>query len=492
MGKKNAPIDRQRRIFMASLAAAAGGSLAACNGANRGNGSNPNAPGISPKPSGEIPLPAPQDSGIDHVVVLMMENRSYDHMLGWVPNSDGVQAGLSFPDANGKLRESFDLGQLEDFQGCGLGDPNHGYNGGRVHMNEGKMDGWLLTGPTINNPEDDTFPIGYYGRDHLPFFSGCADNWTVCDRYFTGVLAQTYPNRVYMHAGQTDRLENTLPYAEADASALPNIFDHLAGAGVEGRYYFHDLPLAGLWGVRALEYSSPIEEFRVRAASGTLPAVSYVDPVFLGEAPYGVSADDHPQADVRDGQGFMADIYNTLRSSPNWERTLLVINYDEWGGFYDHVVPPVAPVSEAEAALGNDGRLGFRVPCILIGPRAKRGHVCSKTLDPNSILNFITWRFGLEPIGGPRADWSLNLAHALDFENEPQLEAPDIPGPAGFGPFRVVNPLRYCSEGGIPDEVGVPFKRSNPPSAHISHEDHNRELKNLQNYCRQIGFKIPG
>ncbi len=482
MNDENSPRNPQRRKFMASAAAAAGG--VALSGCQIGGGRPPVS--TAPTPGfGAPPLPKPEDTGIDHIVVLMMENRSFDHFLGWVPGADGRQTGLKFRDANGNLRETFDLAARGDFQGCGLGDPNHGYNGGRIHLNDGAMDGWLLTGPTADNPDVDDFPIGYYRGQDLPFFAGCAENWTICDRYFSGILAQTYPNRVYMHAGQTDRLSNTLPYAEADPSALTNIFDRLSAAGVEGRYYFHDLPFAGLWGVRALAYSSPIEEFRLRAATGTLPAVSYVDPVFLGEAPFGVSADDHPQADIRDGQAFMADIYETLRSSPNWERTLFVINYDEWGGFYDHVVPPVGPITEAEAALGTDGRLGFRVPCVLIGPRAKRGHVAHEQLDPNSILNFITWRWDLEPLGTPRDTWSLNLAHALDFSGEPNTEAPEIPGPSGFGAFRVVNPLNYCFEGGVPTKMGG-------SAGHRSHREHNNELKLLQNYCRQIGFAIPG
>lgn len=477
------PKNPQRRKFMASAAAVASGvALSNC----QVGGGRPLEVSATPTPgAGAAPLPNPEDTGIDHVVVLMMENRSFDHYFGWLPGADGRQAGLKFRDANGNLRDTFDLAARGDFQGCGLGDPNHGYNGGRIHLNGGAMDGWLLTGPTSDNPDTDDFPIGYYTANDLPFFAGCAENWTICDRYFSGILAQTYPNRVYMHAGQTDRLSNTLPYAEADPSALVNIFDRLSAAGIEGRYYFHDLPFAGLWGARALQYSSPIEEFRARALTGTLPAVSYVDPVFLAEAPYGVSADDHPQADIRDGQAFMADIYETLRSSPNWDRTLFIINYDEWGGFFDHVVPPVGPITEAEAALGSDGRLGFRVPCVLIGPRAKRGHVAHEQLDPNSILNFITWRWDLEPLGVPRDTWSLNLAHALDFSGEPNTEAPAIPGPDGFGAFRLVNPANYCFEGGVPTKMGG-------SASHRSHREHNSEIKLLQNYCRSIGFPLPG
>src|SRR3546814_10270583 len=137
----------------------------------------------------------------------------------------------------------------------------------------------------------------------------------------------------------------------------------------------------------------------------------------------GLSGDDHPFADIRNGQAFLNEVYDILRRGPQWEKTLLVINYDEWGGFYDHVPPPFAPVTDAEAALGNDGRLGCRVPCVIIGPQARRGHVEHTQFDPNSILNMIAWRFGFDPLGA-RGD-SNNLARALNFSAAPEVETPD-------------------------------------------------------------------
>ena len=153
------PENPQRRKFMRTAAAAAGGvALSSCQ---VGGGRPALAADAAPQPMTNQPLPNPEDTGIDHVVVLMMENRSFDHFLGWVPGADGKQAGLSYRDANGNLRSTFDLGARGDFQGCGLGDPNHGYNGGRVHYNDGQMDGWLLTGPTADNPDVDDFPLGH-------------------------------------------------------------------------------------------------------------------------------------------------------------------------------------------------------------------------------------------------------------------------------------------------------------------------------------------
>lgn len=395
MADRESGFDAGRRRLLAGFAATAASSgLVAC-------GSNTN----SLAPTASVPsstLPSPADSGIENIVVLMMENRSFDHYLGWLPGANGQQAGLSLKDSSGATQTSH---VLTDYQNCGDADPDHSYDGGRTQINNGKMDGFLLT-----QPDGDTFPIGYYTESDLPFFANAAKDWTICDHYFSGILSSTFPNRVYMHAGQTDRNSNTF-----DISKLPTIWDSLQAAGYTGRYYFHDEPITVLWGAKYLNITKQFTQFKADAAAGTLPNLSFIDPAFLGESG-GISKDDHPLADIRDGQALMNEVYDALRNSPQWDKTLLIINYDEWGGFFDHVEPPFAPVTAEEvAATGNDGRLGIRVPCVIIGPRAKRGHVESIQFDPNSILNMIAWRFGFEPLGA-RAS-SYNLAYALDFSS---------------------------------------------------------------------------
>jgi phospholipase C len=459
-------IDRTRRSVLASLAAApAIAGLSACGSAGDGNSGDPSQP-----PPG-VTLPDPKDSGIDHIVVVMMENRSFDHYLGWVPGADGKQAGLSFRNIEGSSVETFRLSQdaAYGYQGCGWADPNHGYDGGRTHLADGAMNGWLLTDGTSANPQD-RFPVGYFTGDDLPFFKGVAENWTICDRYFSGILSSTYPNRFYQHAGQTDRMTNT-----SDISSLPTIWDRLSDAGLTGRYYFSDLPITALWGTKYLGISQPTASFFLSAAAGLLPDLCFVEPRFLVEYPLGTSNDDHPVADVRDGQAFLNSVYEALRTSPAWDRTLLIVNYDEWGGFYDHVVPPFAPISDAEASLGNDGRLGFRVPCAIIGPRAKRG-VVSHQFDPCSILNFITWRFGLEPIG-PRAQSSLNLAYALDFDSVPRTDTPAFDVPTG--PFGLGCGLTSAGDLAMPN---VPDK--------LLAESHFGEWLLLKQVARRYGFPV--
>ena len=142
--------------------------------------------------------------------------------------------------------------------------------------------------------------------------------------------------------------------------------------------------------------------------------MSFVEPRFLG-AELGLSADDHPYADIRNGQAFLNRVYHAVTTSPAWSRTLLVFNYDEWGGFFDHVPPPTAPIPPADALAGNeDGLLGFRVPCMVVSPFARREHVSSLVLDHTSILRMIEWRWGLEPLT-VRDATANNLADVLDF-----------------------------------------------------------------------------
>jgi phospholipase C len=418
--KRREPVDLTRRKVLAGLAAGAGAAgLAACGGSSDAGSGN--------EPSMQV-LPAPEASGIDHIVVVMMENRSFDHYFSWVPGATTVDMSkLKLLDSDGSTVPGR---HLTDYQNCQLADPSHSYDGGRTHLNGGRMDGFLLT-----QPAGDDFPIGFYTADDLPFYKGVVENFTLCDRYFTGILGPTQPNRYYMHAGQTDKKNNDTTFF-----SQPTVWDGLKSVGRSGRYYYGDL--AG-WALVSLEFAGhnpgaanirPYSRFLKDAASGDLADVSYIDPSMIGEGA-GTSNDDHPLADIRKGQVLLNEIYDALRSSPAWEKTLLIINYDEWGGFYDHVEPPFAPVTYEEyQATGNDGRLGFRVPCVAIGPRARRGHIAKQQLDPNSILNMISWRFGFAPLGA-RGATSMNFAQVLDFSSPPKLDAPafNVPDDASYG-----------------------------------------------------------
>jgi phospholipase C len=177
-----------------------------------------------------------------------------------------------------------------------------------------------------------------------------------------------------------------------------------------------------------------ISDFFSRASAGTLPPFCMVDPRF-GEEAQGLSNDDHPFADIRNGQAFLNQVYQALSTSSSWANTLMIVVYDECGGFLEHVVPQTRIISTAEQQVGNDGLMGFRVPCMLLGPRAPKGGVSRYPFDPSSIHALLAWRFGLGSLGVRGADPNtFNLAYALDFSNAARTDTPVISVPAGpFG-----------------------------------------------------------
>jgi phospholipase C len=332
-----------------------------------------------------------------------MENRSFDHLLGWLPGADGKQAGLKYVDRRGVAHQTHPL--APDFQGCGFADPEHTYSGLRVAYDGGRCDGFLRAG------HNDLFAIGYYTRRDLPFLGAAAPAWTVCDRYFAPIMAPTVPNRMYLHAGRTDRTSDVpLP------SALPTIWDRLRERGVEGRYYRSTFSYLAFWGLKYLGITRSFGDFRRDCRTGNLPAVSYVDPAYSLSF-LGLGNSDHPHVDIRTGEWFMSQVYDAVTTSPAWPRTLLVFTFDESGGFFDHVPPSRAPDVDPNHSLR-----GFRIPTILVSPFARRGHVDHRVYDHASILKLIEWRFGLSALS-VRDAAANNLADALDFSRR-DLRAP--------------------------------------------------------------------
>lgn len=366
----------------------------------------------------EPALPSPEASQIEHIIVVMMENRSFDHLLGWLPGANGRQAGLSYLDSDGEAHSTY---RLTTYVGCSHPDPDHSYAGGRSEYDDGKVDGWLRTST------NDVFSIGYYEEADLPFFSALARNFTTLDNYFASIMASTFPNRVFQHAAQTDRLSNTL-----DVSTLPTIWDNLAAAGISHKYYFSNVPFLALWGDKYLGISALFKDFQADAAAGRLPAVSFLDPRFtiLDD---GGGNDDHPHADLRAGEAFLGKVYNAVTQGPGWKNTVLVINRDEWGGFFDTVTPPrvIAPNDVDTDLVNGQALLGFRVPTIVVSPftagNPATPRIHSLLYDHTSVLKLIEWRYNLPPLTSRDASNQVgNLAFALNFAS-PNYTAPSLP-----------------------------------------------------------------
>src|SRR3984893_9624443 len=370
-------------------------------------------------------LPTPSQSGIDHIVAVMMENRSFDHLFGWLRGAPRRQAGLIYNDPNGIPHSTHHL--AGDFTGCGHPDPDHSYEGGRVQYDNRHMDGFLL------DAQNDVYALGFYTRPDRPFHNALASHYTVCDRYFCSFLGPTFPNRIFSHSAQTDRLSNTFTL-----STLPTIWDRLAAAGVSARYYFSNLPFLGLWGPRYIPISRPYQQFLADAAVGTLPSVSFVDPRFT-ITDLGDGNDDHPHADIRAGDAFLAQTFFAVANGPLWPRTVFVVTYDEWGGFFDHVPPPrvaAGNLVDPDIVHGK-ALLGFRIPVCVASPFSRTRHdedhgrdnehdddergsgVVSSLFDHTSVLKFIEWRWQLSPLTPRDASQDIkNLAHSLSFEHQ--------------------------------------------------------------------------
>ncbi len=244
----------------------------------------------------------------NHVVVVCMENRSFDHFLGWLPalypgNVTAAQ-NFVFPVAGGGSQSTWYLGA--DTMGCAYKDPDHSWSGARIEYDGGMCDGWLL------DTANDLFSVGYYDQVDLPFLGQAAADWTVCDNYFAAIMGPTYPNRFYLHSAATDRTDDSLTICN-----LPTIWDRLAAAGISRRYYYTDtsfLQLHGLFKYAFISYG--ISQFYSDCKNGALPSVAYVAPGFNGDS-IGTSNDDHPYGDIRNDEYFLNRVYSAVTSSPN-------------------------------------------------------------------------------------------------------------------------------------------------------------------------------
>ncbi|HEY3141807.1 MAG TPA: alkaline phosphatase family protein [Acidimicrobiales bacterium] len=352
---------------------------------------------------------APGDSGIDTVVVVMMENRSFDSYLGWLArDAKYMDTGRSrygdqfrvkgrsfqtYPAPDGTLFDTYrriEFPDADPWRACGHPDPGHGWNAGRAERDGG----FLATGSG-----NDIFALSYFEGEDLPIYDALARRFVVCDRWHASVLGPTYPNREYLLSGQSGG-NKTNAFPSGDGFPWDTIVDRLATAGVSAIDYYTDLPPLALWGSRMGPHLRTITDYYTDAAAGQLPSVSFLDPAFLGEA----RSDDHPLGDPRAAQRFVRDVFAAFARSPQWHNGLFIMTYDEWGGFFDHAVPPHLDDERASDIDTEDfSQAGFRVPTFLASPRSLPGAVDHDLYDHTSVLRFLEWRFLGAPARGPAA-----------------------------------------------------------------------------------------
>jgi phospholipase C len=403
------------------------------------------------RPAGEPTNALP----FDHLVVLMMENHSFDSYFGMLPRlGQPLADGFSF-DRLGRPsnRNPLNGGYVNPYRATSVcqGSVTQNWNSTHKQIDGGKMDGFAQTS---------TQSMVYWTDEDLPFYYSLAKTFTLANRWFGSAPCQTYPNRRFLMAGTAYGNIST------DTSSLfdpppPNgtIFDRLAAFGLDWRNYFSDLPSSGIISSVPKKYPAnlaPIAEFFADCAAGTLPAVSLVDPEFgvAGEvggplAEAGVpgasrisaqgGSEENPQ-DIQIGQATAAKVIDAVLSSPAWPRTLFIWTYDEHGGYYDHVPPPAAikpddiPPKLGPGDLpGGYDLYGPRVPTVVVSPYSRPHGVTNVVHDHTSVLATIEAKWNLPALTYRDAN-AATVADFLDTRRPRLLEPPPLVQPGSLLP----------------------------------------------------------
>ena len=415
-------------------------------------------------------------SAVEHVVIFINENRSFDSYYGTYRGVRGFHDGsaLKLSDHSGKsvFYQPFpgEAGgpygghllpfRFDTFNGgeC-VNDISHEWPAMHECWNKGKMDRFLSTHLTTNGLRDGPNTMGYYTREDLPFFHALADAFTICDRYHCSVIGPTDPNRLYTLTATIDpEGKNGGPSLTTLVTNREQEFgkftwttypEQLQAAGISWKIY--STP-DGDYGDDVLPYFKAYQtnpqlaanafapqfpsDFVADCAAGTLPQVSWVLCSLVQS--------EHPPAPVSYGEVALAEILDALTGNPAlWAKSALFATYDENGGFFDHVPPPVAPPgtpgeyltvnplpSDAGGIAGPIG-LGFRVPMLVISPFSRGGLVCSRTFDHTSLLRFLETRFGPEVpnLSKWRRSQTGDMTAAFNFAASPNTSVPPLPAP---------------------------------------------------------------
>ena len=426
-------------------------------------------------------------SKVNHIIIVMQENHSFDNYFGVLPYASGTPyhrgGGACAPadhtcvdglrckrDSAGNYTctnsnvddDGSPVFAFHDANYCTGPDLQHNWQGSHSEANfnnpaaalaSSPNDGFVLVNDATEQTDSGESPtdddtMGFYNESDLPFYYALAERFAIDDRYFCSVVGPTFPNRSYeMAATSFGHLTTNeiLPPPGGYKPITGTIFDLLDQHGISWVNYFSDLPTSGIFRPFASSHTQPVSAFSDQAATGTLPAVSFIDPSFFKDQTINGSVfetDEHPPNDIRAGQYFVSQIVSAVRNSPSWTDSIVLIIYDEHGGSYDHVAPPAArqggalnpdginpgqcedlsnpPASEQPgggaqcdisrsdaaaicpgftatgpypASCANFNQLGFRVPLIAVSPFSKPHYVSHTVGDHTSLLALIEKRF---------------------------------------------------------------------------------------------------
>ncbi|TMB00673.1 MAG: alkaline phosphatase family protein [Deltaproteobacteria bacterium] len=375
---------------------------------------------------------------IDNVVVIMQENRAFDHYFGQLhregqPQAEAEPKNASNPDPTNPSGPPITAFHQTHY--CECADLDHSWNGTHREWDNGAMDGFTAANVDACDPTGSR-TMGFYDKRDLPFYYGLYKTFAIGDRFFCSALTQTFPNRFYLLAGTSfGHIRNDLPSTPTEFSqrTIFNLLDE-AVPPVTWKVYFSQVAFADTFAyVRNTRQVNvvPIDQYFSDAAAGTLPQVSFVDPIFIG--PKNVENDEHPPANIQVGQEFVSRVVRALLASPQWPRAALFLTYDEHGGFFDHVPPPPAcvpdgipPMLEPGDVPGAFDRYGIRVPVAVVSPFSRPHSVSHTPHDHTSILRFIETRFDLPALTARDANADPMLEF-FDFATPRLLQPPSLP-----------------------------------------------------------------
>ena len=358
---------------------------------------------------------------IEHLIFVMQQNHTFDNYFGTYPGANGIPANTCIPVSLSKVQTAacvapFNIGTYP------ITDLSHSEETFSAQYQNGKMTGFVDALTKLN--QDAKLTMGYFDDRDIPFYWNIADQYVLFDNYFSSAHTGSITNRMFSITGQPGSDENRIPvngYGD-----IPTIFDRLQERGISWKYYIRNYnPEFNYRALKELDYLPPqiqwvpllsfdrflddpelsshivdFSEYYTDLQNGTLPAVSYV--LLLG-------ATEHPISDPQLGQITTRTMIQTLMDSDAWESSALLITYDDWGGWYDHVPPPQV----------DQYGYGFRVPAMLVSAYARQGHIDHTQLDHTSILKFIEANWGIEPLAQRDAQAN-NLTTAFDFASGPR------------------------------------------------------------------------
>ncbi len=440
---------------------------------------------------------------IEHVVVLMLENRSFDNILGWLYDPDKT-TNPNPPPFNKKPPANF-----EGVYGKNLSNPGgesvnvaRGFDPTVPYPDPGEpyedvycqlynvtptpqlcqvpteppqppqMQGFVNNYAAQPNVTNSSLIMNCFTPVTLPVTSSLAYYYGVCDHWFASIPTQTLCNRSFVHAGTSSGyVDNKGGNGVVFINHTPTIFNVLESEGVSWKVYHGSWLLASLslltqdqiWHFKYTERFAHMSRFKSDAKKkGGLPAYSFIEPIYIDSLVWGAENDMHPEAwdihfdglsNVERGEQLIYEVYTALRSSPDWEKILFVITFDEHGGCYDHVAPPSGAISPDGISIpptkpGGSGfkfdRLGVRVPAIVVSAYTKQQTVINQSFDHTSVLSSVVNCFKLPNNRlGARAEVAPDLSAAFN-QKTPRKDKPPIPKPASakFSPLKLAASLK--------------------------------------------------